>query len=96
MIQYEGNRKLVTVSLENLNKVFSNYPEAKITISRKWADKYNAVITCIHGANSSSPIPHCSLLVFSPLATEIQTEKVKTKTNETNDNEEVIPYKTIN
>jgi len=27
---------------------------------------------------------------------KVQTEKVETKTNETNDNEEVITYKTIN
>ena len=86
MIQYEGNRKLVTVSLENLNKVFSNYPEAKITISRKWADKYNAVMTLAAGM----PVPEVGQKV------KVQTEKVETKTNETNDNEEVIPYKTIN
>jgi hypothetical protein len=86
MIKYEGNRTLVTVSLENLNKVFSNYPEAKITISRKWADKYNAAMTLAAGM----PVPEVGQKV------KVQTEKVETKTNETNDNEEVIPYKTIN
>ena len=86
MIQYEGNRTLVTVSLENLNKVFSNYPETKITISRKWADKYNSAMSLAAGM----PIPEVERKV------KVQTEKVETKTNETNDNEEVITYKTIN
>ena len=85
MIQYEGNRTLVIVSLETLNKVFSNYPEAKITSSRKWADKYNAAMTL-----AGMPIPEVVQKV------KVLTEKVETKTNETNDNEEVITYKTIN
>ena len=78
VIQYEGNKTLVTVSLKHLNEVFSRYPDTKITISRIWADKYNSALSLIAGK------------------VQIETEKVQVKTNETDNNEEVIPYKTIN